>query len=73
MRFTPLQLIQLKQYTDTCVALAHFIRTNTGRQDKAYWSERADLEEDKRNKFAALESSLTWAADTRDQTNVGGE
>jgi hypothetical protein len=68
MRFTRLQLIQLVAYVDACISLDRFIQRcnelpcNEG-HDRRYWAARADLEEDKRDKFAALESSLTWGAE----------
>jgi len=66
MHLNTLQLLQLKQYTDTCVTLDRFVQIHAPKPNThgpAYWSERADLEEDKRNKLSAFDSSLTWAAD----------
>jgi len=65
MMLTPLQRLQLKTYIDTVITLDRFLRSTQepppGPSRDAYWLERANLEEDRRNKYDGFVSSLTWA------------
>lgn len=67
MTLNHLQRMQLAAYVATCITLDRFLRTTEqpppGAARDAYWLERNDLEDDKRNKFSHFESSLTWAHD----------
>lgn len=67
MNLSQMQLIQLKAYTDAVVELDRFTRSTPepapGPGRTAYWSQRADIEEHKRNMFNAFNSSLRWGND----------